>query len=88
MRHFVVVLGVLLLGIAGAAAMMGWGSLGGAWFRVSPGSLNALQAATQRYLLPEVWTDGVVPILRQPTWLVTGALGAALSIGALAWPKR
>jgi hypothetical protein len=86
MRRFVLVLGLLLLGLAGVAAMMGWGSLGGAWFRASPGSLNAFQAATQRYLLPEIWTDGMVPVLRQPAWLVAGTVGAVLSIGGLAWP--
>jgi hypothetical protein len=88
MRRFVVVLGALLLGLAGVAAMTELGSLGGAWFRASPASLNAFQAATQRYLAPSIWTEAVVPVLRQPAWLVAGAAGAVLALGGLGWPRR
>ena len=71
-------LALLLLAAAAAAAVTDLGALGAAWFKAAPGSLNAFQAMVQRYLLPGLWTDAVVPVLRQPAWLVALVPGAAL----------
>lgn len=43
---------------------------GQAWFRFDPGSLNLVQAVTQRHLLPELWDPVAVAILQGPLWLV------------------
>lgn len=85
-------LATLFIGFATATAMMGAGALGAFWFRADPGSLNAFQAGVQRYVAPGLWTGIVVPVLRQPAWLV-GAAAAALFIAAymaigFAWRRR
>lgn len=80
MRRLVllVVLGLatLFAGFAATTAMMGAGALGTFWFRADPGSLNAFQAGVQRYVAPGLWTSIVVPVLRQPAWLVAGSAAA------------
>jgi hypothetical protein len=87
-RRALLVVAVLLLGAGAVAGMSGAGSLGAMWFRASPGSLNATQAGIQRYLAPAIWTDAVVPVLRQPAWLVAATSGGALGLAAMLWPRR
>ena len=43
-------------------------SLGKFWFDMHAGSLNLLQAVTQRYISPDLWSGGIVPLLKQPPW--------------------
>ena len=43
-------------------------SLGKLWFDAHPGSLNLAQALTQRYISPALWSDIIVPVLKQPPW--------------------
>jgi hypothetical protein len=50
--------------------------LGEIWFALSPGSLNLLQAVTQRYLWPPLWDPGMTWLLVQPA-LAVFALPAA-----------
>ncbi len=61
-------------------------ALGQLWYATDPGSLNLLQAVTQRYLLPVLWDSGMVWLLLQPAFVV------ALVIGVLLWlatrPRR
>jgi hypothetical protein len=44
--------------------------LGQLWFNLDNGSLNLVQAVTQRYLLPELWDPVIVNILLLPAWFV------------------
>jgi hypothetical protein len=44
--------------------------LGQLWFNLDNGSLNLIQAVTQRYLLPELWDPVIVNILLLPAWFV------------------
>jgi hypothetical protein len=73
-------LGALLLAAAATAYATDLGALGAAWFKAAPGSLNAFQAMVQRYLLPSLWTEAVVPVLRQPAWLVALVPGLLLVV--------
>ena len=61
-------------------------ALGQLWYALDPGSLNLLQAVTQRYLLPALWDGGMVWLLLQPAFAV------ALVLGVLLWlitrPRR
>jgi hypothetical protein len=88
MRPGLLMLAGGLVAAAALAAMTEAGSLGAIWFRASPGSLNATQAMMQRYLAPALWTDAVVPLLRQPAWLVAGIAGACAALGGILWQKR
>jgi len=88
MRPGLLVLAGLLLAAGALAAMTEAGSLGSVWFRASPGSLNATQAMVQRYLVPALWTDAVVPLLRQPAWLVAGIAGTCAALGGILWQRR
>ena len=44
--------------------------LGELWFNIDVGSLNLVQAVTQRYLFPELWDPVIVNILLLPAWVV------------------
>lgn len=78
------VVGLFLLGrdaanlITGAAS--GPEALGSLWYRTDPGSLNGLQAAVQRYLLPEIWDPGLSTLLRLPAWTVPLGLGGFMLV--------
>ena len=43
-------------------------SAGEIWYELAPGSLNLTQAVIQRYLHPEIWEQGIVPLLVRPFW--------------------
>ena len=49
------------------------------WFTWHNGSLNLLQAITQRYILPELWDPIFVTVLLWPAFLVIGVPGLILS---------
>ena len=66
----VLALGVLGLGLwlwlSGADVTQQAGQL---WFAMDLESLNGAQVLIQRHLhLPWLWDEGVVPLLRRPTW--------------------
>jgi len=85
------VLGLLVLGrdvwvsvqVAGARLI----ALGELWYVIDRGSLNALQAAIQRYVWPPLWDPGIVSVLRLPAAPALIVLGAVLLL-AFRRPRR
>lgn len=75
--------GFVCLGTAIWGLFAGVGTLGEVWYLTDRGSLNAAQALTQRYLLPELWDPGMVTLLLQPAPVV-GLIASAILL-ALAW---
>ncbi len=49
------------------------------WFTLDNGSLNLVQAVTQRYVLPSLWDPVIVTILLWPALLVLGVPGIILT---------
>ena len=63
---------------------LGAGSLvftaaGELWFNLHDGSLNLIQAVTQRYIFPQLWDPIAVTVLLWPAFLVIGVPGLVLS---------
>ena len=71
---------VLLVLAAGCFAVFGGDPLGAALFRLDPGLLNLVQAVVQRYLLPMLWDDLLLPVLEAPTWVAPAVLGGGLTL--------
>ena len=61
---------------SGAFSFVAAGEL---WFTVHNGSLNLLQAITQRYIFPQLWDPIFVTVLLWPAFLVVGVPGLILS---------
>lgn len=57
--------------------------LGQIWFRLDNGSLNLLQAITQRYIYAPLWENLAVPLLLTPAFVVFSLPGAVLIIAAI-----
>jgi hypothetical protein len=73
-------IGLLLLFLAvGLYAVFGADPLGAVLFRLDPGLLNLVQAVVQRYLLPMIWDDLLLPVLEAPAWVAPAILGGALT---------
>lgn len=53
-------------------------ALGALWHEWDAPSLNLLQAITERYILPQLWSHVLLPLLLSPAWMVAVILGAAL----------
>lgn len=49
-------------------------TIGEAWFAWDQGSLNLAQALIQRYVSPDLWDRGILPILLWPALPATVAL--------------
>lgn len=60
----------------GALAVAATGEL---WFTLHSGSLNLLQAITQRYIFPALWDPIFVTVLLWPAFVVVGVPGLILS---------
>ena len=58
-------------------------SAGKVWYRLSPGSLNLLQAGVERHLWQPLW-PAILWILLRPVWLVLAAPGFVLAF----WPRH
>ena len=65
---------------------------GQVWFELDNGSLNLLQAVTQRYIAPFLWDPLAITLLNWPLWqavpvaaLIVGLIGIILL--AVAWPR-
>jgi hypothetical protein len=56
---------------------------GKAWYSLSPGSLNLLQAGVERHLWKPLW-GAILWILLRPVWLVLVVPGLVLAL----WPRR
>ena len=52
--------------------------LGEHWFKLDAPSLNAAQAAIERYVHPFLWEPLIVSLLQVPTWIFFGLLGLVL----------
>ncbi len=48
------------------------------WFNLHNGSLNLIQAITQRYIFPSLWDPILVTVLLWPAFLVIGVPGLIL----------
>lgn len=77
-------------GLAGLAYFGGaegealrFAALGELWFRYSRGSLNLIQAVTERYIAVFVWDSVIFPVLQQPAVLVFALPGVLFAL--LAW---
>ena len=53
-------------------------ALGEVWHRWHAPSLNLLQAIVERYVLPQLWSYVLLPLLLAPAWIVAVILGAVL----------
>ncbi|MGK2872856.1 MAG: hypothetical protein ACSLFL_11455 [Alphaproteobacteria bacterium] len=53
-------------------------AVGEYWHKWDPPSLNLLQAIVERYLLPQLWSHVLLPLLLAPAWIVTTLKGAVL----------
>jgi hypothetical protein len=73
-------LGLLARDLVGVAQGAGFRpeALGQLWYALDPGSLNLLQAVTQRYVAAALWDNGVVWLLLQPAFVVALVLGTLL----------
>ena len=81
MRSLLLVLGLILLALAGALLLAYEGrppALGRIWAEWHVASLNGLQAGVERYLWPPLWDELLFPVLRQRADLVLGVLGGLL----------
>lgn len=76
---------VLLLLAAGLFVIFGTDPLGALLFRLDSGLLSLVQAGVQRYLLPMLWDDVLLPVLEAPAWAVPLVLGAVLT--AFGWMR-
>lgn len=54
-------------------------ALGVYWHHWDAASLNLLQAAIERHILPQLWSHVLLPLLLSPAWMVAAGLGAALT---------
>jgi hypothetical protein len=74
-------IGLALLALA-AGLWLGFGSdpLGAVLFRLDPGLLNLVQAVVQRYLVPMIWDDLLLPLLEAPAWAAPAVLGGGLTL--------
>ena len=52
--------------------------LGEHWYKLDAASLNAAQAAIERYVSPTLWDPVILSFLQVPSWIVFGVLGLAL----------
>jgi hypothetical protein len=70
---------VFLLLAAGLFVMFGADPLGALLFRLDSGLLSLVQAGVQRYLLPMIWDDVLLPVLEAPAFVAPAVLGAVLT---------
>jgi len=79
-------IGLALLALVGGfCRVWGGGGLGAVLFRLDPGLLNLVQALVQRYLLPMVWDNVLLPVLEAPAWVIPAVLGAVLFL--ISWNR-
>ena len=61
---------------------------GKAWYRLSPGSLNLMQAVIERHVWKTLWDPVILTVLLQPVWLVLAVPGLLLVIFARSRKRR
>ena len=57
--------------------------LGELWFNWHPGSLNLLQAVTERYISEDLWFSVIQPVLNAPAFLPFLVLGVVTLIASM-----
>ena len=57
--------------------------LGEIWFKLHPGSLNLLQAVTERYVSEALWFSVIQPALEAPAFVFFLVLGLIVLIATL-----
>jgi hypothetical protein len=62
--------------LPGGGSGIGVTSLGEHWGKLAPSTLKSAQTAVQRYSHPLVWDALIGTVLRLPTWIVFGLVGA------------
>lgn len=53
-------------------------ALGERWHSWHAPSLNLLQAIVERYVLPQLWTYVLLPLLLAPAWMVAAVFGTVI----------
>lgn len=61
-------------------------ALGAVWYGWHAPSLNLMQAIIERYVLPQLWSHVLLPLLLWPFWQVAALKGALLI--ALSYARR
>ena len=59
---------------------LNFSQLGENWYSLHAGSLNLLQAVTERYISPHVWDYGFSQLLFLPTIVVMTVIGGLLTL--------
>jgi hypothetical protein len=59
-----------------------------AWYRLSPGSLNLMQAVIERHVWKTLWDPVILTVLLQPVWLVLALPGLLLALFARSRKRR
>jgi len=53
-------------------------ALGERWHQWDAPSLNLLQAIVERYLLPQLWSHVLLPLLLAPAWMIAAVFGTVI----------
>jgi len=87
--------GIFLVGFLCVAGLGGWlaaqshdlsAAAGQVWFQIHAGSLNLVQAVTERYVSQIFWEDVLFPALLWPAWMpLTGLALVFLIAASLTW---
>lgn len=96
MRYVAALLAAIALAAAAASALVlltgpEGVDLGTLWHRFAPESLNLVQAVTQRYLHPALWTRAILPVLLMPAagvFTATAVMAMLLFSATLLWQRH
>lgn len=75
--------GLIALAVDATKSLAGSGQLvltplGGYWYKLDPGSLNAFQAGVERYVHPYLWDPLIISVLQLPAFALLSGLGILL----------
>jgi len=87
--------GIFLIGFLAIAGLGGWlatqshdltAAAGQIWYQTHPGSLNLIQAVTERYVSQALWDEALFPTLLWPAWGLLAGLALVFLIAfGLTW---
>lgn len=66
------------LHLAGGGMQYRASALGERWHQWDAPSLNLLQAIVERYLLPQLWSHVLLPLLLAPGWMIAVTFGTVI----------
>ncbi len=75
---------IMMMASTGSYRMVPTGEF---WFTIHVGSLNLVQAVTQRYIHPALWDPIIAGLLQWPAWSLLGAPGVVLAYGLPQWRR-